>query len=285
VLVAPSSWDWQRRLRPPAINDCGTRSPLFVTKEPLRSWQLGPSWLEACKRKNHPPGMPVIEGTEEENWCWTAYKGKCHGYLKDHYTWAHFQDMAAKEGRCPPRHDERFTPLKDPDVCDIAEHGRSRNWTAKERATASKWFRETVKVYVLNLPTDTNRWKMISGRMKELDIPIERIFGVDMRVDNALRNAQDNGWVPASWNFTNAQSVAYTPKHNMGSILGTVGCASAHFKAQAKIMKDGFPLGLILEDDSWVEDDFVERVWSLVVNELLVYIMVKILTKLKSSLK
>jgi hypothetical protein len=177
--------------------------------------------------------------------------------------------MAAQEGRCPLRHDEPFAPLKDPDVCDVAEHGRTRNWTATERETASKWFNETVKVYVLNLPTDTNRWKMMSSRMKELDIPIERIFGVDMRVDNALKNAQNNGWIPASWNFTNAQSVAYTKKQKWeGSILGTVGCASAHFKAQAKIMEDRLPLGIVLEDDSWVEDDFVLRLWSLVVDEL-----------------
>jgi hypothetical protein len=274
MLIALSSWDWQQLLRPPAPRPpapsvCNPESRPFVTKEPLRSWQLDPSSLEACKTKNHPPGLPVPEGTEDQNWCWTAYKDKCHGYLKNHYPWAHYQDLAAQEGRCPLRHDKPFAPLKDPDVCDVAEHGRSRNWTAEERETASKWFSKTVKVYVLNLPTDTNRWNMISRRVKELDIPIERIFGVDMRVDKALKNAQDNGWVPASWNFTNAQSVAYSKKqHWEGSILGTVGCASAHFKAQAKIMEDGFPLGIVLEDDSWVEDDFVERLWSLVVDEL-----------------
>jgi len=268
TLMAPSSWDW-RRLRPPAIQrECSPESQLFATKESLRSWQLGPSWLEACKRKNHPSGQPMIEGTEDRNWCWTAYKGKCHGFLKEHHPWAEYQDMAAKEGRCPPRHDEPFSPLKDPDVCDDAEHGRSRNWTAKEREAASKWFSESVKVYVLNLPTDTNRWKMISKRMKELDVPIEQVHGVDMRVGNALRDAKDNGWVPRSWNFTTAQSAAYTKKQNMGSILGTVGCASAHFKAQSRILEDGFPLGVVLEDDSWVEDDFVERLWSLVVDEL-----------------
>jgi len=268
MLLALSSWDWQQWLRPQAISVCNPASQPLVTKKPLRSWQLGPSWQKACKRKNYRPGLPVFEGTEDRNWCWTAYKDKCHGHLKDHYTWADYQDMAAKEDRCPKRHDERFTPLKHPDRCDIVEHGRSRNWTAKERATASKWFRETVKVYVLNLPTDTSRWKMISRRMKELNIPIERICGVDMRVDKALKNAQDSGWIPASWNFTNAQSVAYSKKQNMGSILGTLGCASAHFKAQAKIIEDGFPLGIVLEDDSWVEDDFVERLWSLALDEL-----------------
>lgn len=275
MLLALSSWDWQQLLRPPAPAPpapvvCSPESQPFVTKEPMRSWQLSSSSLEACRTTSQPPDLRMLESTEDDrNWCWTAYKDKCHGYLKNHHPWAHYQDLAAEEGRCPLRQAEPFAPLKDPDVCDVAEHGRSRNWTAEERETASKWFSETVKVYVLNLPTDASRWNMISRRMKELDIPIERVFGVDMHMDNALKNAQDNGWVPASWNFTHAQFVSYSRKQNWeGSILGTVGWASAHFKAQAQVMEDGFPLGIVLEDDSWVEDDFVERLWSLVVDEL-----------------
>jgi len=263
AMVTPS-WDWQRRLSNQRV--CSPEAHRFATKEPLRSWHLGSHWTKLCKKK--PPGVPELDGNKDRNWCWTAFKGKCHRYQKDHYPWAKFQDMAAKEGMCPPWIVEPFAPLKHPHICDVPEHGRSRNWTSKERETASKWFSETVKVYVINLATDTHRWKMISMRMKELNIPIERIVGVDMREDKALKNAQKNGWVPASWNFTHTQKVAYTQKHNMGSILGTVGCASAHFKAQAKVLEDGLPLAVVLEDDSWVEDDFVERLWKLVLDEL-----------------
>ncbi|CAK0823682.1 unnamed protein product [Prorocentrum cordatum] len=51
-------------------------------------------------------------------------------------------------------------------------------------------------------------------------------------------------------------------------MLGTLGCACGHFKAQAAAMADGSPLAVVLEDDVWLEDDFVERLWDLVVHEL-----------------
>merc|ERR1712232_915569 len=54
----------------------------------------------------------------------------------------------------------------------------------------------------------------------------------------------------------------------MGSILGTTGCAAAHFKAQMKAIADGAKLAIIMEDDSWPSDDFVPRLWSLVREEL-----------------
>merc|ERR1719401_2319626 len=70
------------------------------------------------------------------------------------------------------------------------------------------------------------------------------------------------------YNFSRAQEAAYTQKHQMGSILGTLGCASAHFKVQMQALADMSPLALVFEDDSWPEDDFVERLWSLVEEEL-----------------
>mmetsp|Transcript_75001 Transcript_75001/g.212129 ORF Transcript_75001/g.212129 Transcript_75001/m.212129 type:complete len:335 (-) Transcript_75001:100-1104(-) len=158
--------------------------------------------------------------------------------------------------------------MADPEVCDRPEHGQSRNWTEAERDTAWRWFRRTVKLYVLNLPTDVERWKMISARLLELHIKAIRVLGVDMRVDGALKDAKSEGWVPPTFNFTLAQAIAYDKKQQMGSILGTVGCASAHFKAQAQVIADGSPLAVVLEDDSWPEWDFVERLWSLVTEEL-----------------
>merc|ERR1712039_597319 len=68
--------------------------------------------------------------------------------------------------------------------------------------------------------------------------------------------------------FDNAQKRANTKKHNMGSILGTLGCASAHFKVATKAIIDGKPLAVVMEDDSWPSDDFIPRLWSLVTEEL-----------------
>lgn len=89
-----------------------------------------------------------------------------------------------------------------------------------------------------------------------------------MRKHGALRKAKDAGWVLESFNFSRAQELAYSEKQKVGSITGTLGCASAHFKAQDTIIKDGRPLAVVFEDDAWPVDDFVERLWSLVFDEL-----------------
>jgi len=83
-----------------------------------------------------------------------------------------------------------------------------------------------------------------------------------------LEEAKEQGWVPREFNFTRAQEVAYSDKHQMGPILGTLGCASAHFKVQSKVLEDGAALAIVLEDDSYVVSDFVERIWHLVLREL-----------------
>lgn len=167
-----------------------------------------------------------------------------------------------------PVSDSAFYPLEDPEVCDRPENGRARNFTALENATAREWLKNHVAVYVLNLPTDRERWTMISRRLNELEIWATRVPGVDMRITGALAKAKKRGWVPEEFNFTRAQATAYTTKHQMGSILGTLGCASAHFKVQQQILADGSPMGLVLEDDSWPEDDFIARLWNLVHEEL-----------------
>jgi len=83
-----------------------------------------------------------------------------------------------------------------------------------------------------------------------------------------LETAKAQGWVPAAWNRTRAQEIAYDDRQMFGPLLGTLGCASAHFKAHQKVLADGSPLAIVLEDDVRVEDDFVERVWHLVLKEL-----------------
>jgi len=237
-----------------------TRSSQYL---PLRVWNLSPIWRRACEEKNHKKAL-----AQERNWCWVGVKRQCHWNLKNHYPWIELQHMAAKAGAAPPVRFEPFSGLDQPHICDKPELGRSRKWSSAENSSAQLWFDKMVKVYVLNLPSDKERWEMIKARLEELKIKATRIEGVDMRVPGTLWTAKEKGWVPKEFNFTAAQKVAYQPRQEMGSILGTLGCASAHFKAQAQILADKPPLAVVLEDDSWPIDDFVTRLWALVHEEL-----------------
>lgn len=242
---------------------CNSTAPLPRQEHLLREWKLSPMWRRACEAKNKHDSVP-----QERNWCWIGIKQECHWNLKAHFSWEELQRKAAESGNAPPVRDEPFHPLEHPEVCDRPENGVSRRFTVEEYRMARDWFKSHVQVYVLNLPTDTERWHMISQRLQALEIEATHIFGVDMRVEGSLDSAKQEGWVPKEFNFTHAQSVAYTPRQNMGSILGTLGCAAAHFKAQDRILSDRVPLGLVMEDDSWPADDFVPRLWRLVREEL-----------------
>jgi len=241
---------------------CNPQAPL--PKLSLRKWDLPDDWQRACEAKNVQGKYPY-----ERNWCWVGLNNMCHWNLKAHKSWASYQNMAARDGIAPPRSDHAFNPLEDPEICDRPANGRARPWTAAERATARQWFKEHVAVYVLSLPNvGDGRYKVINQRLNELEIWHTRVPGVDMRVPGALAAAKRQGFVPLLFNFSKAQTTAYSWKHNMGSILGTVGCAAAHFKVQTKVMADASPMAIVMEDDSWVTDDFVPRLWSLVKEEL-----------------
>jgi len=244
---------------------CNITAPLPMM-EWNRSWRLSEKLLQDCREKNQRHFW--WQWPEDRNYCWSGFKAKCHANLKAHKSWADLQDMAAEAGIAPPRADGSFTPLEEPELCDRPSHGKSRKYLAHERASARDWFRTRVRVYVLNMPEDKERWSMISQRLRALDIQASRVLGVDLRKPNALETAKLAGWVPLTFNFTRAQHTALSKKQSMGSILGTMGCASAHFKAQKQAMDDGIPLALILEDDSFPVDDFIERLWSLVREEL-----------------
>jgi hypothetical protein len=192
----------------------------------------------------------------------------CHWNLKNHMPWNRLQHKAAEYGSTPPVSEETFEPVTNAELCDRPENGAVRNWTQEEYKTAREWFKNNVAVYVLSLPTAYNRWRMINQRLQDLQIWATRVPGVDMRVPGALNAARWAGFVPEDYNFTLAQNNAYDWKQAMGSIMGTLGCASAHFKVQTKIIADGAPMAVVMEDDSWPSDDFVPRLWSLVTQEL-----------------
>jgi len=241
---------------------CNTTAPF--PKPELRSWHLPDAWRRACEKKNVQDKYPL-----ERNWCWIGFNNMCHWNLKAHKSWAEYQDMAASDGFTVPRNTSAFHPLDNPEVCDRQENGKIRAWSEREIYKAREWFKEHVAVYVLSLPTiGDQRWKVIHKRLNDLHIWHTRVPGVDMRFDGALDASKRSGFVPLEWNFTRAQTNAYSRKHGMGSILGTTGCAAAHFKVQQKVIADGAPMALVMEDDSWPTDDFIPRVWNLVRTEL-----------------
>jgi len=230
----------------------------------FRRWRLGAAWRRVCEaRNNNDHAYPY-----ERNWCWIGIKNRCHGNLKAHFSWSTLREMSDEAGTAPPAADAPFHPLARPEVCDRPENGQARNWTTGQLEASREWFKDNVAVYVLGLRSAEDRWRMIRDRLADLRIWSTRVFGVDMRSPNALRKAKEDGLIPTEFNFTRAQALAYTRRHDMGSILGTLGCASAHFKVQKQVLQDGSPLAVVMEDDSWPSDDFVPRLWSLVREEL-----------------
>jgi len=248
----------------PLPSHCNLTAPIFKPGPELRSWKLGVAWRRACESKSrHKDWYPF-----ERNWCWVGFKAECHANLKSHRSWTTIQEMAAEEGNAPPVSRAPFYPLKYPEICDRPHFGQSRTWTQQDWRTSYDWAKENLALYVLNLPQDVKRWEVISARLEVLNIKASRVLGVDMRIPGSLWTAKHAGWVPKDFRFDRAQEVANEPRQGMGSILGTLGCASAHFKVQTKAIIDNYPLAVVLEDDSWPEDDFVPRLWSLVTTEL-----------------
>jgi len=179
--------------------------------------------------------------------------------LKSHKPWSSFQEKAAYRGFSVPREIGPFDPLLNPELCDKPEAGKPQNFSSAESKDAREWFVKNVAVFVLNLDSDKKRWDSISGRLESLRINVTRVAGVDMRLNKSLDTAKVEGWIPRDYNFTAAQEASYSYKQQMGSIMGTLGCASGRFKAQEAVIGSGSPLAVVFEDDVWPEADFVER--------------------------
>mmetsp|Transcript_7281 Transcript_7281/g.18158 ORF Transcript_7281/g.18158 Transcript_7281/m.18158 type:complete len:523 (+) Transcript_7281:172-1740(+) len=234
--------------------------------DPVHQWNLSSEERQLCKEKNKEQFW--WQFPEERNWCWVGLKAQCHAEIEMQRSWPEIQDRAAEMGLAPPRQRSAFSPLKAPDLCDRPELGSRRPWTAGERASAWEWFESHVAVYVVSLPGEHERWQFISKRLEELGICYTRVSGVDFRVSGQLQAAKDAGWMPQAFNVTLVQERADSEKHEMGSVFGTLGVASAHFKVQAEVIHDARPLAVVFEDDVEPVEDFVERLWSLVMEEL-----------------
>jgi len=259
----------------PAMDISEHMSPVAALLEPSNrsdhTWQLPQSEVDRCFESLRTEGF-VSEKDRNyvRNWCWVGFKEfGCHRHFYDHITWAHMQALAVSRGVTS---DLSFHPLRRPEVCDRTVLGGRVLWTWYDWGEARQWFRRQVSVYVLSLKTSVQRRATIEKRLEELQIPFEFVDGVDMRLPGALLAAQAEGLVPEGFNFSRAQEEAYRQKQNMGtagSIAGTVGCASGHFRAQHRgFLKNPKWVTLILEDDVNPEDDFIPRLWRLVTQEV-----------------
>lgn len=249
---------------------CNASAPLTDMNWAPRGWDVSVGDRIQCESRNrvNPTWKSLRYENWDRNWCWVAVKEMCHDHLKTPKSWSTYRDLAYRAGLAPSRHFSPFDGLQNPEVCDGAKHGIQKSYFKEEASLALKWFHRNVKVYVLNLPKFYNRWDIITKRLHDLQIDAIRVIGVDMMEPNAYSDAVRNGWIAPDFDMKAAQANAFQPQNDMGHILGTVGCAAAHFKAQSQILKDSPHLAIVLEDDSWLMDNFVTNLWRIVTQEL-----------------
>lgn len=242
-----------------------------------RAFELPAEWRGACE---------ALRRSELEwdwpgrNWCWVWVKQEaCY----TERTWWQAQERAAGSGNAPNPAIAMFEALQSRELCDDPALGAAlqADIAAAEREAAYAWFEQAVSVYVVNLPTAMDRWTHISSRLRDLGILATRVSGIDFSAPGALQRAQTDGLVPASWDLAEAEQnmrrllAGSTPEATARYLrefgLGTAGCTAAHLRAmrmagQLERWKKR-PLALILEDDVWLEDDFVVRLHRLLQHE------------------
>eukprot|EP00930_Biecheleria_cincta_P060575 TRINITY_DN46218_c0_g1_i1.p1 TRINITY_DN46218_c0_g1~~TRINITY_DN46218_c0_g1_i1.p1 ORF type:complete len:649 (+),score=99.34 TRINITY_DN46218_c0_g1_i1:23-1969(+) len=214
----------------------------------------------------------VVTGSYDahRNWCWVGIKHfGCHIHWPDRLRWQQMAADATKKGQFSSL--PSLSPLGNANVCDQQVLGGIVDWSPDQLKQARAWFDEHVAIYVLSLPASTDRRARVNECMKEAFLEFEFVDGIDMRQPDALQRARQEGLIPDSFDFQQAQAEAY--KQGMGtfgSIVGTVGCASGHFRAQLQGRKalPVRPLSLIFEDDVCPSHDLIPRLWRLVTQEL-----------------
>jgi len=250
---------------------CSLASPV-PRKVPPAVWNLPQAVQDQCWMQMMAVAPDLTRGGQfGRNWCWAGMKEfGCHRHLKAHKTWAEYHNMAVERGATAS---VPFEPLQHPTLCEQREHGAAHRWTALDWAEANLWFQRNVALLVLSLPGSATRKQTIRAKLHRLGIPFNFTWGVDMRNPDALDAAKREGLIPLSYSVHRAQAEADKPSNDMGrtgSILGTVGCAAGHFRAQTRAVTESpeKPLAVILEDDVDPVDDFVPRLWKLVTEEL-----------------
>lgn len=259
VLKVPGS-DWLEQLNP-GPQFCNASARVLRNTSPPRTFVLPEEWEKRCREmEEHPNGAAPYP---DRNWCWAWMKYEGCLWTRAHWSWWEAQQRLAAKGKAPDPHHWPMRPLLDAELCERPVLGRSTAFTEEEARRAQAWVVQNVAVYVLNLPSDTQRWTRMVSRLRAIGLTAERVFGVDMTKPGMLDEARNEGLVPQDYIIAKAQKKA--EEERMGGITGTVGVASAHFRALGRAY-DGRgkrPLALILEDDTELVDDFSIRLWRL----------------------
>mmetsp|Transcript_101883 Transcript_101883/g.263298 ORF Transcript_101883/g.263298 Transcript_101883/m.263298 type:complete len:672 (+) Transcript_101883:82-2097(+) len=268
--VTETTTTTQAPTQPPSIEPCNLQ--MTVPWAESQKWEVSAEMSDYCFKMVALSAPELTAGGSfGRNWCWVGFKEfGCHKNLWDPWTWAEEHQKAIEAQATIP---SDFQPLQDPHVCDRRENGQAPSWGLSDWDEAMSWFRANVAVYVLTLPQSEERKTTITKRLNQLDIPFTFVWGVDMRQPTAFQDAVAEGLIPDSYDVKKAQEEAGKAKNDMnrfGSIMGTVGCAAGHFRAQRRALTDSpsRPLTVVLEDDVSPEEDFVPRLWSMVKTEL-----------------
>eukprot|EP00930_Biecheleria_cincta_P052389 TRINITY_DN3762_c0_g1_i1.p1 TRINITY_DN3762_c0_g1~~TRINITY_DN3762_c0_g1_i1.p1 ORF type:complete len:495 (-),score=88.73 TRINITY_DN3762_c0_g1_i1:315-1751(-) len=247
---------------------CNPEKPVTGSGWNSRAWDLEDGFKLVCEARNRVKDHWKIRfSTEDRNWCWVGIKDMCHHSIHRPQNWDVYRDEAFQQSLAPSSSDSPFDPLENPRLCD-GTGGDVPSFSTPEEEEANTWFKKHVKVYVVSLGKSQGNPSEVSTRLLALGIEAIPVDGADMADSGMLEKAKAAGWVPKAFNFTAAQQVADGPQFKEGSMIDTLGSASAHFKAQDQIVKDSAPLGLVLEDDSYLIDGFVSNLWRIVTTEL-----------------
>lgn len=248
---------------------CNPARPSTESGWKSRAWDLEDGFKLACEARNRLKDHWKIRfSTADRNWCWVGVKDMCHGSMHRPQNWDAYREAAFQQSLAPSSLDSPFDPLENPALCDKASREPPAATAPEEEEQANKWFSKNVKVYVVSLSEKHDRSDLVFARLKALGIEATRLDGLNMNASGMLDKAQAEGWIPKAFNFTAAEKVANELRFKEGSVLGTLGHASAHFMAQNQIVKDGALLGLVLEDDSYLIDGFVINLWRILTTEL-----------------
>lgn len=245
---------------------CNSAAPIPGVQKP-RSFSLPDNILQECKLVRPPKGVSEWHG---RNWCWAWIKHM--GYYKVwDITWADAQRRVSTYRVAPPLSVANFDGLQHADKCERAYLGRPSAASASEIKAATEWLASHVSIYVINLPMDVERLKMVKTRLGIINIQFQRIEGVRLMTPNEWLAAKAEGLIPSDYNYSRAAEVASTSRHfqdYQGGMAGNAGCAAAHFRALHAAMHSEKPLALILEDDVLVQKDFAVKLRRLVEQEV-----------------
>lgn len=257
-LRVPGS-EWLEHMDP-GPNFCNASAPESVKKTLVRSFITSDGWRQRCQElEDKPDGTKAFKGRD---WCWTWMKSEGCLWVHGHWSWWEAQERLAVQGKAPDPHIWPLRPILNEQLCERPVLGRSSPYRVEEAQRATKWVLDNVAIYVLNLPSATGRWNKMEAGLNALGLKAERVFGVDMTQPGMFEKARSEGLIPEAYDIVKAQANA---ENDMGGITGTVGVASAHFRAlgHANTRRKEKPLTLILEDDTELVNDFSIRLWRL----------------------